>query len=441
MFQFESWRVSIKPKNILPQTDNCSYCLGTGLISSENFPEVNYEYPNVAIIGWGIWWIALAVACLHRWIPYTLYERDESFNARPQWYWLTLQQASKAIEWLGISKLEDWVTSTKHVVHDSTGKIIWEWWVRKFLDLESKNSTKRRNIHISRQWLRAELLNILPKNEKVLWGKCLTHISLNSLWTNELEFSKSQERFTSQPDLIVWADGIRSRVRDYLIWEQESPLKYLGCIVILWICSLKSLREFQSDLLDSETVFQTVNGHERIYVMPFDSENIMWQLSFPIDERSAKNLSKKGADALKKEAIRRLWAWHSPIPELLNETSISLISWYPVYDREPLEPEELETAWNITLLWDSMHPMSPFKGQWANQAILDALDLARNITSKCSSKSRWKEYWLRKILLADYEKNIIKRSTKKVNDSAKAVKLLHSQAVMHDWEKPRWRGI
>jgi len=42
--------------------------------------------------------MALAIACLHRGIPYELYERDETFDARSQGYGLTLQQASKALE-------------------------------------------------------------------------------------------------------------------------------------------------------------------------------------------------------------------------------------------------------------------------------------------------------------------------------------------------------
>ncbi len=58
-------------------------------------------YPNVAIIGGGIGGVALAVACLHRGIPFTLYERDRDFAARSQGYGLTLQQACKAIEGLG----------------------------------------------------------------------------------------------------------------------------------------------------------------------------------------------------------------------------------------------------------------------------------------------------------------------------------------------------
>lgn len=176
-------------------------------------------------------------------------------------------------------------------------------------------------------------------------------------------------------------------------------------------------------------------------MMPYDNENIMWQLSFPMPEDEAKVLSKKGSEALQQEGINRLWDWHSPIPEILQATDASLISGYPVYDREVMEPEFFKNFWNITLLWDAMHPMSPFKGQGANQAILDALDLARDITQKCGPGSERREQWLRKTLLEDFEKQMLLRSTPKVQDSARAVKLLHSDAVLHEGDTPRGRGI
>ena len=75
--------------------DACSYCNGSGLVQAIDFPKVDcVRYPHLAIIGAGIGGIALAVACRHRGIPFTLYERDTGFEARAQGYGLTLQQAS-----------------------------------------------------------------------------------------------------------------------------------------------------------------------------------------------------------------------------------------------------------------------------------------------------------------------------------------------------------
>src|SRR5690606_20891250 len=139
-----------------------------------------------------------------------------------------------------------------------------------------------------------------------------------------------------------------------------------------------------------ETVFQTANGTERIYMMPFDSHSVMWQLSFPIEENHATNLSAKGAKVLKEEACKRL-KWHAPIPEILERTPLDKISGYPVYDRELLNAELLQNAESVTLIGDAAHPMSPFKGQGANQALLDALALARTITKTCKSSPQWKK--------------------------------------------------
>ena len=80
----------------------CSECSGSGLLPTAKPPEPDTErFPHVAIIGGGIGGTALAVACLHRGIPFTLFERDTGFDARSQGYGLTLQQASKA--WMGLA--------------------------------------------------------------------------------------------------------------------------------------------------------------------------------------------------------------------------------------------------------------------------------------------------------------------------------------------------
>jgi 2-polyprenyl-6-methoxyphenol hydroxylase-like FAD-dependent oxidoreductase len=284
--------------------------------------------------------------------------------------------------------------------------------------------------------LRLALLEQLGTNNKIEWGHQLIDFKENKNDGVDLSFQVNAEITKAQADILVGADGIRSSVRKLLIGEESTPLRYLDCIVILGICPLSALENINSPLLDSATVFQTANGNERIYMMPYDSNSIMWQLSFPMSETDAKKLSAKGPKFLKEEACRRT-QWHAPIPQILAATLEAQISGYPVYDRELLTSELLLKGKNVTLIGDAAHPMSPFKGQGANQALLDALSLAREITKKCKPASNWREIGIRKSVLIDFELEMLARSATKVKDSADAAKFLHSEMALHEGNEPR----
>ncbi len=443
MLQFEKHGGAApdRPKAHLPV---CPNCRGSGLNAAAHPPVADTKnYPNVAIIGGGIGGVALAVACLHRGIPFTLYERDSDFSTRSQGYGLTLQQANKAIEGLGILSLDKGVVSTRHVMHSTDGKILGEWGVRNWLHTDATKAPKRTNVHIARQSLRFALLEQLAAHphphEAVKWGHQLVSLQQTPAGV-ELSFAVEGETITANADLVVGADGIRSAVRNLVLGDDSSSLRYLDCIAILGICPLSALTDVDSDLLDSATVFQTANGHERIYVMPFAADSVMWQLSFPILESDAQALSAAGPEALKAEACKRS-QWHSPIPQILAATPAALVSGYPVYDRELLSAEVLADMGPITLLGDAAHPMSPFKGQGANQALLDALSLARMIFRGCHSQSNWRVAGLRDRVLNEFEAEMLERSATKVQDSADAAGFLHSEVVLHESDEPRGRCL
>ncbi len=419
---------------------SCPKCSGSGLLASAIPPVADTELPHIAIIGGGIGGMALAVACLHRGIPFTLYERDKDFNARSQGYGLTLQQASKAIQGLGILSLKEGVISTRHLVHTPEGKVIAEWGTRKWIQSEIKTSSKRTNVHIARQSLRLALLDQLGGNDRIRWGHQLIDFRQSEGEGVELSFEVDGKIRNAKADLLVGADGIRSSVRKLLIGEDITPLRYLGCIVILGICPLSLTEHLNSPLLDSATIFQTANGSERIYIMPYTKDSVMWQLSFPMSEDDAKSLSAKGPKALKEEACRRT-RWHDPIPQIVSSTSEIYISGYPVYDRKLLKNELLEKSGPVTLIGDAAHPMSPFKGQGANQALLDALLLARSIFKGCRPVSDWRKTGIRKSALIEFESEMLERSAVKVQDSAEAAQFLHSEIVLHKSDAPRrWFG-
>ena len=76
---------------------------------------------------------------------------------------------------------------------------------------------------------------------------------------------------------------------------------------------------------------------------------------------------------------------------MLAATAPELLSGYPAYDRPPSDAPlsaALGRTSLVTLLGDAAHCMSPFKGQGANQALLDAVNFAEQLVREFDPRRR-----------------------------------------------------
>ena len=188
---------------------------------------------------------------------------------------------------------------------------------------------------------------------------------------------------------------------------------------------------------------QWLDGEARVFTMPFDRGSTMWQLSFPCSEEQALALSGH-PDDLKKQALTVCGGWHAPLAQLLQATELRMMSGHPAYDRDPLRSSadchpplagsavggdggRSGTTSRVTLLGDAAHPMSPFKAQGANQALLDALALCKALLSSDYTRPGRRPV---AEALREYEDEMCARSAVKVIKSRNAAVQLHSPAAL-----------
>ena len=340
-------------------------------------------------------------------------------------------------------------------------------------------SQRRHNVHVPRQRLRQMLLERLDPLT-VQWNKRLESYQAVVLPQRTKDTVQSRPgapleraielRFTDGSNahcsMLVGADGIYSDVRRLMNLSPSdcapgkhkvAGLRYLGKMCILGISPL------ETDVLHmSWQQTQWLDGHCRVFSMPFgDGKHMMWQMSWPMDEDAAIRLSKGPPEQVGAQllavALHQCRGWHAPLVTLLQRTSAINVTGHPVYDRDPLDCAALsqrDDPWSadslkslyeakkshqfvdsllltpgslVTMIGDACHPMSPFKGQGANQAILDAVSLAKELSASTLSHPQRRPIPL---ALRSFEKEMLSRSSVKVMKSRSAAAYLHMPVAL-----------
>jgi 2-polyprenyl-6-methoxyphenol hydroxylase-like FAD-dependent oxidoreductase len=160
-----------------------------------------------------------------------------------------------------------------------------------------------------------------------------------------------------EADLVVAADGLRSRIRASLHPEYAGP-HYAG---------YTSWRGVTSVPVELDGVAgETWGAGERFGILPLRDGRVYW---FAVANLPASRRIDAHA-----EVQRRFGRWHVPIPALLDATPPEAVVSLDIHDLTlPLPSFFVE---RVALLGDAAHGMTPDVGQGAGQAIEDAVVLA-----------------------------------------------------------------
>ena len=431
-----------------------------------NDAKKNASCGTIVVSGGGIGGAAAALALQRDGFDVTVLESDAAFDARKQGYGLTVQ-GTDLRDGLGIDLTADDAPSTSHYTFAADGSVLaffGEAFGGKKNARVVPSGGSARFAHVPRQIMRLRMLERL-KPGTVRWGAKMRSFRLNETAATETSSdaaAASRRAVTVELEdgskldacLLVGSDGIHSTTRRLLrlrgggegdaqlqtkssyaseaarapVCSNPDALTYVGLAVVLGIVDDATFRV----RLAKRRVFETVDGRVRIYAMPFTASSTMWQLSFPCAETEARRFA-KDPEALK-TTIRALCAdWHDPVPAMLERTMTENVAGYPVYDREPLDPETLRPRESkhrrVTLIGDAAHPMTPFKAQGANQAVADAVLLARCLSEHVRTQGENAAKGI-DAALPVFEKRMLARSSRVVRASREKAREMHSPLAL-----------
>jgi salicylate hydroxylase len=370
-------------------------------------PTTTYE-TTVCIIGGGVGGLAAAAALSDVGVACLVFERDASLEARRAGYGMTLSSDERGplahLKILQRCRELD-CASAAHWVFAGDGSVL-GYYGRGLAEVQECRDARSGSLRVQRQQLREVLLErVAPA--AVHWNHQLARVDESDSDVVATFANGARCRCAA----LVGCDGVRSRVRELrearLPIELRRPLAEVGVGVVV------GLSTFRHELIEGRG-FYVLDGRARLFTMPFSATLTMWQLSFGLGEIDLRSEDVLGL------CERYVATWEnigSVAASLIRETKDVWSA--PFRDRDQMVVASVSKS-RVTVLGDACHPMTCFKGQGANQALADAVLLARRVAEANDMPKA----------LRRFEREMVQRAGPRAAASRCAARLLHSPSAL-----------
>ena len=330
---------------------------------------------HVAIIGGGVGGLCLAQGLQRSGVSCTVYERDESPEARLQGYRLN-------IEPIGAQALHDclppdlWAMLVATAGDVGEGMGVFDEQLHQLMQEPTPPPTtapEQQTHAVSRVTLRRILL--LGLDRCVVFGKTFARYELREDGKVVAVFADGT---TADADVLVGADGFGSRVRQQLLpraREIEAPGIGIGGKLYLnegteaWLP--RPLLRGKSLILPKRDFLFTAIFRRRSQAPVSDRDYLMWAFVAHRQALPADILVRHGA-ALREIVTRHAAQWSPVLRRIFEESDDETIERFQFRAAAPVKPWPSD---RVTLLGDAIHFMPPVGGLGGNMALADAARL------------------------------------------------------------------